>query len=373
MSCAATLSGYSATGMSNKEMRSLNDRNRAEGQSSGNSGLANADQRSLLRLIFLTTGIALGFFCVLQALEGRYLLATFELGATALLLWASARITAARNVTLWIYVFLLPLFCFLIYILSMPGASVTAFVWVYLVPMLSYLLLGRKAGFVLAAPFITVATGSYLLRSGIPQGPSGWIDLGNAVLCGLLVIVFMHLYEVRRAGAQRALQDMAETDALTGVANRGYFQSSLERSVKAANRSQSPFVLVILDVDLFKEVNDRWGHDAGDAALQHICRCLLGRLRETDVIGRLGGEEFGILLANTDRDAAMPLVEGLRESIASTCLSHEHINIALSATFGLAQWPIDGESPSMLYRSADRRLYQGKARGRNQLVSRDEA
>jgi diguanylate cyclase (GGDEF)-like protein len=193
------------------------------------------------------------------------------------------------------------------------------------------------------------------------------------MLCGLLVLVFVHLYEGRRAAAQRALQNMAETDALTGVANRGYFQACLERSINRSNRTQSPFVLVMLDVDLFKEVNDRWGHAAGDAALQHICRCLVGRLRETDVIGRLGGEEFGILLANTDTDAAMALVEDLRECIASTCLNHEQISIALSATFGLAQWPVDGDSSSTLYRSADRRLYRGKARGRNQLVSRDEA
>ncbi len=354
-------------------MRGLSDRIRAQGQPSENGGLASADQRSLLRLIFLSTALTLGFFGILQTLEGRYLLAAGELGATVLLLWAAWKVPAARNITLWIYSYLVPLFCFLLYILSMPGASVSAFVWVYLVPLLAYLLLGRKAGFFIAAPYIMLVALVYLLRFGMPVEPAQWIDVGNAMLCGLLVLVFVHLYEGRRAAAQRALRNMAETDGLTGVANRGHFQACLERSVNQSSRTQSPFVLVILDVDLFKEVNDRWGHDAGDAALQHICRCLEERLRITDVIGRLGGEEFGILLANTDTDAAIFLVERLREWIAGTCLEHGQYSIALSATFGLAQWPVDGDSASTLYRSADRRLYCGKARGRNQLVSRDEA
>lgn len=354
-------------------MQGLNDRSRAEVQPSQQSGLGEADQRFLLRLIFLITGLTLGFFCLLQALEGRYVLAVFELAATTVLLWAAWRVTRARNVTLWVYLYLLPLFCFLIYILTMPGASVAAFVWVYLVPILSYLLLGRKAGFVLAAPFMTLVALAYLLRYGLPEGPAEWIDLGNGLLCGLLVLVFVHLYEGRRAEAQRALQNMAETDALTGVANRGHFQAYLERSIKESTRTHSPFVLVILDVDLFKEVNDRWGHDAGDAALQHICRCLVERLRATDFVGRLGGEEFGIVLSNTDIDAGVQLVEDLRDRIASTCLEHEQYSIALSATFGLAEWPVDGNNSSALYRSADRRLYRGKARGRNRLISQDEA
>lgn len=352
-------------------MHGSNDPLRANGQLSENSGLADADQRSLLRLIFIITGVTLGFFSVLQGIEGRYPIAALELAAAAVLFWAAWKIASAVNVTLWVYVYLVPLFCFLVYIVIMPGASITAFVWVYLVPILSYLLLGRRAGFILAAPFITLVTLAYLSRYGLPEGPAEWIDLGNALLCGLLVLVFVHLYEGRRAAAQRALQSMAETDALTGVANRGHFQAYLERSLKESGRTGTPFVLVILDVDLFKDVNDRWGHDAGDAALRHICDRLAERLRATDFIGRLGGEEFGIILGNTGMQDAIGLVEDLRDRIGNSFLEHENHRIALSATFGLAAWPDDGHDVSTLYRSADRRLYRGKARGRNQLISGD--
>lgn len=353
-------------------MQGLIDPPGANGQLLETSGLADADQRSLLRLTFSTTGFTLGLFSLLQLFQSHYLLAGVELLAALALLWAARRISRARNVVLWVYVYLVPLFCFLVYIVIMPGASITAFVWVYLVPILSYLLLGRRAGFVLAVPVMLLVTLAYLVRYGMPDTPLGWIDLGNALLCGFLVLVFVHLYESRRAAAQRALQSMAETDALTGVANRGHFQAYLERSILASRRTQAPFVLVVLDVDLFKEVNDRWGHDAGDAALRHICSCLAGRLRATDFIGRLGGEEFGIVLGNTEIEAAIQLVEDLRERIADSYLVHENHHIALSATFGLAQWPVDGDSLLALYRAADRRLYRGKDGGRNQLVARDE-
>lgn len=335
------------------------------------SGLADADQRSLLRLICIISAFTLGFFAILQSIEGRYLLAAVELVATGLLLYASGLVQRVRNVTFWVYVYLIPLFCFLVYIIVMPDASPTAFVWVYLVPILSYLLLGRAAGFMLATPVITLVALAYLLRYGTPEAAAGWIDLGNAVLSGLLVLVFMHLYEGRRAAAQHALQAMADTDALTGVANRGRFQAYLERSIQESSRTDSPFVLVILDVDLFKAVNDRWGHDAGDAALRYICARITERLRATDFIGRMGGEEFGIVLGNTDIEAAVPLVEELRDRIAADELEHENHRIGLTATFGLAQWPVDGGSSSALYRTADRRLYRGKDNGRNQLVAGD--
>jgi diguanylate cyclase (GGDEF)-like protein len=337
------------------------------------SGLADADQRSLLRLICIISGCTLAFFALLQSIEGRYLLAAVEVTASILLFYASGLAQRARNVTLWVYVYLIPLFCFLVYIIVMPGASPVAFVWVYLVPILSYLLLGRAAGFMLATPVVVLVALAYLSRYGIPEAAAGWIDLGNAALSGLLVLVFVHLYEGRRAAAQHALQAMADTDALTGVANRGRFQAYLERSIQESSRTHAPFVLVILDVDLFKKVNDRWGHDVGDAALQHICNCLSERLRATDFMGRMGGEEFGIVLGNIDMEAAIPLVEDLRGRIADSELKHEGQRVPLSATFGLAQWPTDGENASVLYRNADRRLYYGKAAGRNQLVSRDEA
>lgn len=331
--------------------------------------LQDVGQRSLIRLIFAATGLTLGVFCALQFMAGNYLFASFELVGTGILLWGAWRIVRVRNLLPWIYLYLLPTFSFLLYIIVIPNASKTAFVWVYSIPVLSYLLLGRKRGSLVSLPFVLGALALYLYTYPVRLDAEGLIDLGNAVFCGVMILVFVYLYETRRASAHQQLQRMARTDALTGVASRGSFQQSLEQSIREAQRKQSKLVLVILDVDHFKAVNDQYGHDAGDQALRHICTTLSERLRASDTLGRLGGEEFGLLLRDTGHAAAEPLVDLLREQIASKPLVYGEQQILLSVTLGLAEWPADGQTVEQLYRCADQRLYCGKQQGRNRTIS----
>jgi diguanylate cyclase (GGDEF)-like protein len=335
------------------------------------AGLREAGKRALMRTILLATGLTLGGFAVLQTLAGNYPFAILELLCTVLLLFGGWRIERARHLDLWVYLYLIPTFSFILYIIVMPDASSAAFVWVYMIPLLAYLLLGKKRGFVLSAPFMLAALLLYFADNHLQLDAAGLIDLGNATLCGVLILVFVHIYDGLRMQAYEELERQAQTDSLTGVASRGSFQHALQRSIQEAERSHGHLVLVLLDVDHFKQVNDRWGHEAGDMALQHICAILQQRLRVTDFLGRLGGEEFGLLLRHTDSAGAAPLVETLRQQIAEQPLQYDGQPIPLSATFGLAAWPRDGRSAAELYRSADRRLYSGKARGRNQLVSGD--
>lgn len=341
--------------------------------STGPTGLEEVDHRLLMRLIFTCTGLTLGVFSILQCLAGNYWLAGAELLTCGLLLWASHRVRRVQRLVPWIIAYLLPTYCFILYIIVMPNASATAFVWVYLMPVMAYLLLGKLRGFLLAVPFMLVATVMYLHVNQVRLDAPGLIDIGNGVFCGVLVIAFMHVYESRRAEAYKQLRRLALTDAMTGVASRESFQRALERCIQEAARYDTRLVLVVLDVDHFKLINDQWGHDAGDKALQHLCRCLRHRLRATDLIGRLGGEEFGILLPFTDRFDAQPLVEALRQEVARTPLNYRGQHIQLSATFGLAEWPADGLDADELYRCTDRRLYRGKAEGRNRLISSDTA
>lgn len=334
-------------------------------------GLEQEDSRALLRLIYLATGLTIGFFGILQGLNGRTLLAIVEACTCLLLLIGAVCLGRVRNLTPWIYLYLLPTYSFLIYIIVMPEASVSAFVWVFMIPVMTYLLLGKRAGFLVTVPFAMVAIAAYMLKHPEQLEGAGLIDLGNALLCGLLIMLFVHVYESRRAAAQLLLRQMAESDGLTGVANRSSFQRELGDCIALARRSSHALVLVILDLDHFKAINDRWGHDAGDQALRHVCNCLHGRLRGTDLLARLGGEEFGILLRDSDTAHAVPLVEQLRAQIAQHPLDYRGEQIPLSATFGMAEWPRDGSDGDQLYRCADRRLYCGKHQGRNQLVFHD--
>ena len=334
-------------------------------------GLREAGKRTLMRTILLATGLTLGGFSILQALAGNYPFSVLEVVLTALLLFGAWRIEGARRLYLWIYLYLLPTFCFILYIIVMPDASSAAFVWLYMIPLLAYLLLGKRRAFLLTAPFMLAGLLLYFADHRLKLDTRGLIDIGNAALCGVLILVFVHIYDGLRMQAYEKLERLAQTDSLTGTASRGSFQHALQRAIQEAERSNGQLVLVLLDVDHFKQVNDQWGHEAGDLALQHICQILQQRLRVTDLLGRLGGEEFGMLLRHTDSASAEPLVEELRQQIAERALIYRDQQIPLSATFGLAAWPSDGHSAAELYRSADRRLYSGKARGRNQLVSAD--
>ncbi|WP_395502089.1 GGDEF domain-containing protein [Ectopseudomonas mendocina] len=334
-------------------------------------GLRESGKRTLMRTILLATGLTLGGFSILQALAGNYPFAIIELLFTALLLFGAWRIERARHLYLWIYLYLIPTFCFILYIIVMPDASSAAFVWLYMIPLLAYLLLGKRRAFLLTAPFMLAGLLLYFADNHLNLDTHGLIDVGNAALCGVLILVFVHIYDGLRMQAYEELERLAQTDSLTGVASRGSFQHALQRSIQEAERSSGHLVLVLLDVDHFKQVNDQWGHEAGDMALQHICQILQQRLRVTDFLGRLGGEEFGLLLRHTDSAGADPLVEKLRKQIADQPLEYDGAQIPLSATFGLAAWPRDGRSAAELYRTADRRLYSGKQRGRNQLVSAD--
>ncbi|WP_341708086.1 GGDEF domain-containing protein [Halopseudomonas sp.] len=333
------------------------------------AGLEDSARRMLLRLIFSCTGLVLCGFALLQFRNDNALLATLEILVGSFLLWAAWKITRVRWLTPWIYGYLLPTFCFQLYIMLMPDASMTAFVWVYMVPILAYLLLGRRAGLMLSVPFMLAAAVLYLLRYADMESAAGLIDVGNAVICGLMILLFVHFYEGRRAVAQHSLERMAQRDGLTGVYNRARFQQLFAQYVEQGQRSSDGFALVLLDVDHFKQVNDSWGHEAGDRALQHLCRVLGKRLRSSDVIGRLGGEEFGLLLHNTDAVAAEQLVQTLCEQLERSPLVWQDRPLQLTATFGVACWPRDADDAAGLYRCADQRLYRGKAFGRNRVIS----
>lgn len=338
----------------------------------GKSGLRNAHRRSLMRMTFVVTGIVLGIFSVLQFRNGNYPLAIAEVIAVGALILGARKINATRHLRLWIYAFMIPAFAFIIFIMVIPDASSTAFVWVYVIPVVAYLLLGKKEGFMLAAPFLLGATAYNVYHFGSLESAGRAIDLFNPIICGLVLLMFIHVYETMRSQAERQLVLFAETDALTGLPNRSSFQSTLERTINESKRSGNGFALVLMDIDHFKEVNDSLGHDAGDEALQHIAFCLTQRLRSTDFVGRLGGEEFGLILRDVDTCRAFHLADELRLRIADSDFHYGDTSLRLTVTFGLAIWPGDAESLTALYRNADRRLYLGKNNGRNTVVWQDD-
>lgn len=335
-------------------------------------GLRDRHRRSIMRLIFSATGSTLVVFAVLQLFNNNVAFALFEMVASSVLIFGAFRVEKSPHLLRWIHGYLIVTFSFLIYIIAMPNASTSAFVWIFIMPILSYLLLGRLTGFLLAVPFMLVGGYFYYLQLEALDNARTIIDLLNPAFCAVLTVMFMHLYETHRAEAQDKLVILAETDALTGLPNRSNFQSTLERTVNESGRSKTPFALVLMDIDHFKTVNDTLGHDAGDQVLRHISTLLSERLRGTDFVGRLGGEEFGLILRDVASPGAFQVVENLRHRIEQSAVSYDTHEVKLTASFGIAYWPRDAEKLNDLYQVADRRLYGGKRAGRNTVAECDE-
>jgi diguanylate cyclase (GGDEF)-like protein len=187
-------------------------------------------------------------------------------------------------------------------------------------------------------------------------------------LLGTMMGHAFYVLLLRNFTQRRELTRLAYTDSLTGVANRARFLTLAEREVARALRYGRPLALLVLDVDHFKRINDSFGHLAGDTALKDLGRALAGSVRASDVVGRLGGEEFAVVLPETGSAAARELAERLRLSAHAVDVPSENGRSGLSVTVGGTQLVSGAEGLKELLIRADRALYQGKRDGRDRVV-----
>jgi diguanylate cyclase (GGDEF)-like protein len=164
------------------------------------------------------------------------------------------------------------------------------------------------------------------------------------------------------------LRKSALTDALTGIFNRRAIVRESEREISLARRASRPISVIAIDVDLFKSINDRHGHNGGDLALCAVADLLRNGLRQTDLIARLGGEEFAVVLPETNISGALHIAEKLRDRLASTPIALPSGNIQITFTAGVAQLIGSDTNFNSIIGRADKALYRGKAAGRNCVV-----
>ena len=167
---------------------------------------------------------------------------------------------------------------------------------------------------------------------------------------------------------QVALKEQAIRDSLTGCFNRRYLDETLERELSRSRREGYPLALVILDLDFFKQINDTYGHLAGDRALVVLAETLRADIRQEDVLCRYGGEEFVILMPRMPLDKAVERAEGWRRQIAGICITFGNFKITFTASAGVAAYPDHGKTPDELTHAADTALYVAKNIGRNRVV-----
>ncbi|UTW59715.1 GGDEF domain-containing protein [Kordiimonas sp. SCSIO 12603] len=157
----------------------------------------------------------------------------------------------------------------------------------------------------------------------------------------------------------REMEDLADTDALLPVPNRRAFIRELNRMISFAERYGTPSTLMFIDLNDMKKINDSYGHDVGDKALFHVARLLSENIRGTDVIGRLGGDEFGILLAQADETIGAQKAQQLAGILDKNPMDHNGINIPMSLAFGTYTFG-SGDQPDDAINKADQAMYENK-------------
>jgi diguanylate cyclase (GGDEF)-like protein len=164
-------------------------------------------------------------------------------------------------------------------------------------------------------------------------------------------------------------QTRALTDGLTGLPNRRAVEDALKRMAAYSDRTQTALGLVLFDLDHFKQINDLYGHEKGDEVLAAVGIALATHVRESDFGGRFGGEEFVVLLPDTDREGAAAIADRIRAAVAQ--IEVAGVSRPITASFGVASIPEDAGEPTLLLRGADRALYLAKSRGRNRVETLD--
>jgi diguanylate cyclase (GGDEF)-like protein len=182
------------------------------------------------------------------------------------------------------------------------------------------------------------------------------------ILCNHLAVA------VENMSLRKKLQDMADTDGLTAVFNHRYFQSALEREIIRCRRYKRPLALLMIDIDHFKKLNDSYGHQTGDIVLRGMCDIVKKQLRSSDILCRYGGEEFGIVMPETDASGAMVVAERVRRAVENqpfVSIDGETLNITVS--LGLGALP-PAEDAEAIVKIADEALYRAKESGRNRVA-----
>jgi diguanylate cyclase (GGDEF)-like protein len=176
------------------------------------------------------------------------------------------------------------------------------------------------------------------------------------------------LFSIEVRKMESALSRVAFVDVLTNLPNRRAMQERFHQEMARANRHQQSFALLVIDIDHFKRINDANGHPVGDAVLQHVASVLSKVKRAEDVLGRIGGDEFVLLLDDPAVKNAMAAAERIRKKVEDEVLLFHGRRVPATVSIGLAAYPVDGKDWNSIFATADHRLYQSKRSGRNRVT-----
>ena len=268
---------------------------------------------------------------------------------------------------------LYPILALMLYLVATGGIDNTGALWIYAIPAIALFLYGLKKGLIVLLGFsLMIVLILFLPEDILNFSVSYSFDFKVRIIMVFLLVVSLTLayaYSTQKLFREmhiltEKLSMMAEEDQLTKLQNRRGIQYQLERLYDEAKRTNKNFSIILCDIDFFKDINDRHGHQIGDQVLVEIAHIIRETIRRSDMAARWGGEEFLIVLPGASQREAYQVAEKIRQNVLKFLFYHQGQEVKVSLSSGVAQMK-DATSIDDLIRQADDYMYQAKAKGRN--------
>lgn len=324
--------------------------------------------------IFALVGM---FICTTMALigvlNGNYPLASTLFVASLIYLIGFYICKKHNNVLISSAIILYSLYTLMFYLVFTGGVEQTGPLWIFIVAPVSVFIHGLKRGLLDLVVFIIIIALIMYIPTDLSMHATYPETFKLRLIYSFITIVFLSaLYEYTREFSlkqtlelSRKYEQLAHIDPLTSLSNRRAALDILKREQSRIARNKAVFSVLICDVDKFKHINDKYGHNAGDAVLVELAKIFTEQIREQDMVSRWGGEEFLFILPQTKAKNAFVIAEKIRLKVAESPILYQNIDINLNVSIGIAQCESTSNIDELINR-ADNYLYQAKESGRNQ-------
>ena len=340
---------------------------------------AGTSQRAFVYNIIGFIGYSLSFVLCIAAIFRQEMQLAFITFSFSVVLFNSRFILHSNRFTLGYkfteYIYIYSLMALMVYLLYTGGVQNTGPLWIYIVPPVALFLGGLIKGSINLCIFIVVISLLLFYPNNEWLATSYSFEFKSRLLTSFLTVsILFSLYEFINRESIKRLREMSQEfeklamhDPLSGLLNRRGMQENLQKEFERSLRYKSHLTIMMCDIDHFKVINDRFGHDKGDDVIRNTADILKLAVRKHDSLSRWGGEEYLFLLPETNGEQGLKLAEKLRKKLAQTQFEHEGTTFNVTVSIGVHQIELD-ETVNQAISKADNNLYKAKDQGRNRCI-----